>query len=694
MRAHPFLAAAAFSLGTFACPALPADATHLPDLGPEWTELRSGHLVVFSSLSPRETNRIVERLHRFRRDVFGPGRPFTSGEPTTMKVFLFRDSEVFAEYEPHGYAAYFQPAEGFDYLLLRQERWEDSLRLAFLMEGMHVLSESCPAIPKWLERGLADFYSTYRKGGNKAKVGHRVDWNLEVISGGPLIPWDRALEIGDYSPEVHDPDHLRMFQAQAWVLTHYLVTRTEAGEEGVSRYVEYLGVGSDQDAAFQHVFGFERTELPERATTYMKARDFDAIEFPVMKEKKEPVGEFAPLPRKSLLSELGEMLAALQSSPTSNLGVRRREQAEAHLNAALAIDPELAQAHRGLGAVWLKYGPPSRAVESLRKAVELDPADPHANYLLARALMEPYAERRVFFTVRETDPPAAITEARERLRQCLLLNPLMGEAHILLGRTYLHDPGDPTPGINILGRIRRLYPGRADILSTLVLLHLKKSDVEAAFPLLDPGDPADPNLVQNRSLVIGEALRLARHAFQSRDVERGARILQLVMERADLWGLSAEHAETLASLEGWKEPAAPDGDTTESEGVGFRGTFEVDGEDAGAGMPKRTTIPHREAQRQYDEYIRAVQLGTEKKYKQAQSILEELLQVPNDEVMYESIVALYDQVRYNRAVTLYARGMYREARDLVQAVERTTTDDGLRRLADLVVRNCNQEIHE
>ena len=48
-----------------------------------------------------------------------------------------------------------------------------------------------------------------------------------------------------------------MIAAQSWILAHYVVTETNAGEQGVARYVAQLDAGAERDAAFREVFGAE-----------------------------------------------------------------------------------------------------------------------------------------------------------------------------------------------------------------------------------------------------------------------------------------------------------------------------------------------------------------------------------------------------------------------------------------------------
>lgn len=60
------------------------------------------------------------------------------------------------------------------------------------------------------------------------------------------------------------------------------------------------------------------------------------------------------------------------------------ERGIALLQETLAVDPDLAEAHYGLGSLALRRGELRQALASLRRAVELDPSSRRAHYALAR----------------------------------------------------------------------------------------------------------------------------------------------------------------------------------------------------------------------------------------------------------------------------------------------------------------------
>ena len=64
----------------------------------------------------------------------------------------------------------------------------------------------------------------------------------------------------------------------------------------------------------------------------------------------------------------------------------RAEAAMAQFAAALRINPQYGDAHRGIGHIHLNAGRPAEAVDALRRAIDLQPDDMDAQYALATAL--------------------------------------------------------------------------------------------------------------------------------------------------------------------------------------------------------------------------------------------------------------------------------------------------------------------
>ena len=91
-----------------------------------------------------------------------------------------------------------------------------------------------------------------------------------------------------------------------------------------------------------------------------------------------------------------------------------------HLKVAIELEPNFAEPHRILGAVYLKNQQPDDAIDELKTAVGLDPADERTRLALADALVE----------------IARYPEAEQTLRQVIDAVPASGRARYVLGRLH------------------------------------------------------------------------------------------------------------------------------------------------------------------------------------------------------------------------------------------------------------------
>jgi tetratricopeptide (TPR) repeat protein len=139
------------------------------------------------------------------------------------------------------------------------------------------------------------------------------------------------------------------------------------------------------------------------------------------------------------------------------------EEAIKHYNQALALDPGSAKAHYNLGRVLATRGDWGAAIAQYRKAIELDPLDPdyHNNLGLAVGKQENWDE--------------AVNHFRDALR----IDPTYSKAHFNLGRVYAHQ-GNLGDAAQHLTQALRLQPGAPEIHQSLArVLYLEGKKEEA-----------------------------------------------------------------------------------------------------------------------------------------------------------------------------------------------------------------------
>jgi len=130
--------------------------------------------------------------------------------------------------------------------------------------------------------------------------------------------------------------------------------------------------------------------------------------------KKEFLAELANDPRNCQAHwKLGDILLEQQAEPQSALDEEDK---------ALALCPELAEAHEDRGRALLKLERYEEAAKSLKKAGAADPAEPRPHFLLAQAYralgraQEAQAEMRTFSKLQQASQAAKANRAKEILQ--------------------------------------------------------------------------------------------------------------------------------------------------------------------------------------------------------------------------------------------------------------------------------------
>jgi tetratricopeptide (TPR) repeat protein len=162
----------------------------------------------------------------------------------------------------------------------------------------------------------------------------------------------------------------------------------------------------------------------------------------------------------------------------------RTPEAIAHFQAAIGIDPGLAQAQTNLGNALAGDRRPDEAIGHFRAALAKDPDSAESHLGLAGALA----------ALRQPG------EARTHYQEAIRLNPRMAEAHAGLG-TALAQAGDFDGAIRALTEALRLNPNLVNANLNLGLILAQKGDREAAIRYLEQALRLAPSLTVARDVL-------------------------------------------------------------------------------------------------------------------------------------------------------------------------------------------------
>ena len=266
--------------------------------------LEGPHHVIHSTATPEQTEataHVLELLYGAYSNRFGTLAGFRR-DAAKLEVKLFKDRTEFRRINPGlGWAeafyrepycrAYFSAGEANPY------HW-------MLHESVHQLNREVARLKltKWLEEGLAEYFSTSRIGTNALAVG-RIDPNTdpvwwldelathadlaENIRNGSVIPL-RAIITNTGGPSLNR--HFNLYYLHWWTLTHFLFE--SPGYRGRALTLVQRGGGID---AFEQTIGpVDQVQVEWHAYVRHLKRLVSRSDVPFLKTGEVTVGVEAP----------------------------------------------------------------------------------------------------------------------------------------------------------------------------------------------------------------------------------------------------------------------------------------------------------------------------------------------------------------------------------------------------------------
>jgi len=339
-----------------------------PARGPAWSRVDAPHFTVSGDASADDVRHVAFLLEVFR-EVFArvlPGARDRSLVPPF--VIVFGTDKAFTPYKPR-YDGKPAPVGGYvvreplaPCVALRLDRSGESYRTVF-HEYAHVLFDA-PRVPLWLREGVADYYSTATLHRDRRHVllGAPVPAHVTQLSVA-FLPVEQLVTTSRNS-KIWDTTAGRTVYPESWALVHYLVRGTAARGAQITAFVDRLANGEDEAAAFARTIG-----PPQKVDAELRHYIRSGMAPPEEVELPAQVGveplQARPMSVAEVEATLGLLLFQLQ----------RDDEAAVRLDAAISLDPELAEAHAALGRLRQRQGHPSDAIGPFRRANALNPGN-------------------------------------------------------------------------------------------------------------------------------------------------------------------------------------------------------------------------------------------------------------------------------------------------------------------------------
>ena len=464
MRLRPnrivFLALLAALLFSPAARALPPDAD-------AWLRLETPDFTLFSNAGETPTRRLATDLQRLRAALVGLDPDIKLSAPSPTFLYLFRDGHSLSPYrliyqgKPMDVGGYFLARPEANYVAINADPRGDARAIVYHEYLHYVLRNNYPGLPLWLHEGLAELYSTFEADGTGARIGLPVGEHLRWLQRNPPLPLAELFAVDAKSKDYNEGMRRGVFYAQSWALAHYLLVGTDARREPVLRYLRTFAQGKPSGEAFQAAFG---GELERELRAYVSHKVFRYDQIPAEATPQMDV-RTSPLSRADLLAGLGMLLSFLDRS--------RWTEAEEHLKAALAAQPDHAPALAGLGVLADLSGRRDEAGSWLEKAARAAPGDFLIQYR--------YGTNRLALA----PDAAALRQAREALSRAVALRPDYADAWARLGYALSFEMPLPPDALKAYETAHRLMPSSPEIAYNLMLARLRSGQAREAEELID-----------------------------------------------------------------------------------------------------------------------------------------------------------------------------------------------------------------
>src|SRR5258708_2116471 len=139
--------------------------------GATWVRVSSPSVEILTDSGEGRARAILKRLEMLRR-VFRES--YTADSPVPLRVFLFAGEGEYRKYRPDpGSAGFYQPDQDRDFIVLYEVT---ALRRNATHEYLHmVMNHSGVKLPRWMEEGVPEFYSTISIDAAKMHVGEPIE---------------------------------------------------------------------------------------------------------------------------------------------------------------------------------------------------------------------------------------------------------------------------------------------------------------------------------------------------------------------------------------------------------------------------------------------------------------------------------------------------------------------------------------
>lgn len=475
----------------------------------KWTAVQSKHFLLVGNATENQIRDVAENLELFRTaygKFFKPQETATAD--TTVIVFKsdasFRPHKPLYQGKPANIAGYFQGGEDKNLIVLSADI--ETPRVIYHEYVHKLMSDNLASLPPWFQEGFAECFSTLEIEGRdkKLRLGRAIGEHVALLNDRRFMPLEQLFAVTHESKEYNEAERQGLFYAESWALVHYMMLGPQDRTTRFFEFLNGLNKGTPAPVVFQRVFQTDLATFQKAFEAYIQQR----LAWPAMEinspgrldRNKEMTAR--TLTEAEASFHLGDML----------LHDGRPAEAEPHLQTALRLDPNLADAQAAMGRLLLRQDKNSEAMAYLERATQLDPKDYLAHYYYASAIQGPNGK--------QTDEEWRL--ARSKLLKAIELAPQFVAATELLANMNLVRGTEIPETIQLLRRARTFAPGNDNLVVMLAFALSRTPEREQARPLAEAvlmKSSLTPTMRKNAEAVLA-SLNRSRNALPEEDARR------------------------------------------------------------------------------------------------------------------------------------------------------------------------------
>jgi tetratricopeptide (TPR) repeat protein len=476
----------------------------IPAAEPRWTMIADRSMTVMGDQSADTLREIATQIQQFRAVVGGliPNADRPLPLPTVVFVFGARKSlEPYVPVKngrPASVAGLFVQWPDANHILLSLDSFAESAAVVYHEYTHLLLANAVRTLPVWLNEGLAEYYSSYSLAGDRrsAVIGRPLPWRVGLLRE-RYMPLRELIAV-DSSAALHDESMRRtIFYAEAWALTHYLLTEFPNGAAAINVYAAAIAGGVEPADAFTQAFGETPNAFDKQLQTYIRHPAFVATRFTF-------TGRLAVAtpaqPRPVSPGEMAGWLGDLQRR------VGRDAEAAPRIEDAAAKEPDVPICQVALGLLRLSQNRRQEAIDTLNRAESLGRDNFTTQFVRGVALLR----------ADEGASDANTESAARALAGAVALNPDSSEAHAWLAYAQMQSSATLPQARASIERAIELSPGRLDYrlrYADIRILQGQPNEVRALLTAIS-SIKTDPAMAARARTRIDAMLASARHASE------------------------------------------------------------------------------------------------------------------------------------------------------------------------------------